>query len=549
MNPLPDLAIADGVLLDETLAGDSAPQPLQVNLVEASGSGLSKETSRILQSRLRTSALILFGGFAAYLALNLFIRQWPDQGFDYLFLAHVVLTVLLAACAASLCRKCQLSSRTLRIQEFLIFGGPAAFFFDLSLVSSRQCAAYFHFLPDMASLWLMLIFIYALFIPNTWRRAAQVVGLIVSLRIGLTFYLVYFDPVSSEALNAGFAYVATNNLMMALGAITAIAGVHTIGSLRREAFMAKQLGQYRLRETLGRGGMGEVFLAEHQLMKRPCAIKVIRPEKATDARALARFEREVRAAAALSHWNSIDIYDYGHDDKGTFYYVMEYLPGMNLGDVVKKYGPMPAARVIHLLRQTCDALSEAHQVGLIHRDIKPANIFAAERGGHYDVAKLLDFGLVKPISESANLDLTIDGTLTGSPLYMSPEQAVGDEPDVRSDIYALGAVAYFLLTGRPPFDHAHSIKVLMAHAHESPLPMSKLVPDVPRDLQQIVMRCLAKEPSDRYQSAKDLQAALSNCADAAGWTDQDALSWWTERQAEAHDQEVVESIPASHVAS
>ncbi len=190
--------------------------------------------------------------------------------------------------------------------------------------------------------------------------------------------------------------------------------------------------------------MGEVYLAEHQLMKRPCAIKMIRPEMAADAQALARFEREVRATAALSHWNSIDIFDYGHDQEGTFYYVMEYLPGMNLGDIVKQFGPMPASRVIHLLRQTCDALGEAHQVGLIHRDIKPANIFAAERGGHQDVAKLLDFGLVKPISKTVNLDLTSDGTVTGSPLYMSPEQAVGDEPDVRSDIYALGAVAYFL---------------------------------------------------------------------------------------------------------
>ncbi len=334
---------------------------------------------------------------------------------------------------------------------------------------------------------------------------------------------------------------------MVIGALTATAGVYTIGSLRREAYRAKQLGQYRLREKLGQGGMGEVYLGEHQLMKRPCAIKVIRPDKSRDARAIARFEREVRATAALSHWNSIDIFDYGHDEAGTFFYVMEYLPGMNLGDIIKQFGPMPASRVIHLLRQTCDALGEAHDSGLIHRDIKPANIFAAERGGHHDVAKLLDFGLVKPVAEHANIDATLDGTLAGSPLYMSPEQSVGDEPDVRSDIYALGAVAYFLLTGQPPFNHTQSIKVLMAHAHESPLPMSKLVSDIPRDLEQIVMRCLAKEPSDRYQTAMDLRSALSQCADADSWTDADALSWWTTKRPSESEPLVADAASAGPV--
>ena len=199
--------------------------------------------------------------------------------------------------------------------------------------------------------------------------------------------------------------------------------------------------------------MGEVYLAEHRLLKRPCAVKLIHPHRASDPHLLQRFEREVQATAQLTHTNTVEMFDYGHTEDGTFYYVMEYLPGLSLAELVEKHGPLPPARAVHLLMQTCDALSEAHSRGLIHRDIKPGNIFSAQRGGYYDVAKLLDFGLAKPISaDSVPVQLTQDGSITGSPLYMSPEQAIGDsEPDERSDIYSLGAVAYYLLTGRPPF--------------------------------------------------------------------------------------------------
>jgi serine/threonine-protein kinase len=304
--------------------------------------------------------------------------------------------------------------------------------------------------------------------------------------------------------------------------------VHIINSLRHEAFRARQMGQYHLKEPIGAGGMGEVYLAEHLLMKRPCAIKLIRPEKAGDPTVLARFEREVRATAKLSHWNTIDIYDYGRADDGTFYYVMEFLPGMSLQELVTKYGPLPAERVIYLLRQVCDALQEAHGQGLIHRDIKPANIFAAERGGLHDVGKLLDFGLAKPlISGDGDSDLTQSGTVTGSPLFMSPEQATGDEePDARSDIYSLGAVMYFLLTGKPPFNHEKPIKVLVAHASETPKPLHELRDEVPDDLESVVLRCLAKRPQLRYQTAAELAAALSDCEAATRWNRDHAARWW-----------------------
>lgn len=262
-------------------------------------------------------------------------------------------------------------------------------------------------------------------------------------------------------------------------------------------------------------------------MKRPCAIKVIRPSKAADPQALARFEREVQATAKLSHWNSIEIFDYGRTDDGTFYYVMEYLPGLSLAELVERHGPLPPARVIHLLTQTCDALAEAHSVGLIHRDIKPGNIFAAQRGGHFDVAKLLDFGLAKAVVNASPVQLTQEGSITGSPLYMSPEQAMGEtEPDARSDIYSLGAVAYYLLTGAPPFDGDKAIKIIIAHAQAEVTPPSQLRPELPADLEQVVLRCLAKEPDERYGDAPSLARALAECADAGNWTPDDAARWW-----------------------
>jgi serine/threonine-protein kinase len=356
----------------------------------------------------------------------------------------------------------------------------------------------------------------------------------------LTFGVWLRDPAFAGLMSADPLY--TTDLIIMLGAsfICATYGTHVINTLRVAAFEAKQLGQYKLCRPIGSGGMGEVFLAEHQMMKRPVAIKLIRPSKAADKQALARFEREVRSTAKLSHWNTIEIFDYGRTEDGTFYYVMEYLPGLSLSDLVEKHGPLPPERAVHLLMQTCDALSEAHGRGLIHRDIKPGNIFAASRGGYYDVAKLLDFGLAKPISaESVGVQLTQDGSITGSPLYMSPEQALGDlEPDERCDIYSLGAVAYFLLTARPPFAGDRAIKVILAHAHDEVVPPSRLRADLPADLEQVVLRCLAKNPENRFASAMALRQSLAECESAGRWTHGDAAQWWqangqSDMQAEA----------------
>jgi serine/threonine-protein kinase len=414
------------------------------------------------------------------------------------------------------------------VGEFFIFGTPAVYFLIITYsVTYKSCVQKSFDLLEGP--WLLLVFTYALFIPNSFRRSAVAIGIMSLMPVVLLVVMKASIPCVQNALDwntlVGFI------LMMAVAGGGSVFGVKTIGGLRRQAFEARQLGQYRLTQRIGEGGMGEVYLAEHQMLKRPCVVKLIRPDKNKNAKVLARFQREVRATAKLSHWNTIEIFDYGCADDGTFYYVMEFLPGMNLGELVSRFGPLPPERAVFLLRQACDALAEAHAAGLVHRDIKPGNIFAAQRGGFFDVAKILDFGLVKPVIDEEPVDLTLEGSITGSPLYMSPEQATGDtKPDFRSDIYSLGAVGYFLLTGRPPFTGDRPLKVLLAHIHETITPISMYRTDIPTDLEQVIVRCLAKSPADRFPDAVSLADALDACQCSGGWSYKAAAEWWQHQE-------------------
>jgi tRNA A-37 threonylcarbamoyl transferase component Bud32 len=505
-----------------------------VALVEGSTPHLSAETRDLLRNRLRLTAILFFIGFLAFFIRWFFYwSEWGKSEHMAIFFTHAVITVVLGLFAVRLCRHCSYSLTKLRIAELVIFGCPALFFvvhaLDANLYLINLPAGQARIEPIVIP-WLLLIFTYAMFIPNTWQRAAAVLGVICLLPIGIFAYL-YTQPAFNQLVSqlAYSGFVSAQVLVLAIVLLTGIVGVHTIGALRREAFAAKQLGQYRLKQKLGSGGMGEVYLAEHQMMKRPCAVKLIRPEKAGDPRMLARFEREVRATAKLSHWNSIDIYDYGRTADGTFYYVMEYLPGHNIGEIVQQYGPIPPARAVYLLDQVCGALAEAHSIGLVHRDIKPANIFCAYRGGVFDVIKLLDFGLAKPTMEkNADVQLTMAGQVTGSPMFMSPEQASGEEGvDARSDIYSLGAVIYYILTGQPPFNSDNPLKMMIAHASQEVVPPSRLNPDIPRELEEIVLRCLEKDPEHRYQDVASLRAALRELVFDENWSPELAAQWWT----------------------
>jgi Protein kinase domain len=361
--------------------------------------------------------------------------------------------------------------------------------------------------------WFAIIFSYALFIPNPLWRSALVVSCVVALAILVWVFIVWYDGALRGILLYSYYWGVTSSLLFA--AALAIFGSYRLESLRRQAAQARRLGQYQLKQKLGAGGMGEVYLAEHLLLRRPCAIKLIRPERAGDPRNLTRFEREVQATATLTNWHTVEIFDYGRSTDGTFYYVMEYLPGWNLEQLVAREGPLPARRVVHLLRQVAEALREAHGIGLIHRDIKPSNIITGRRGGRDDVAKLLDFGLVlAPSAESNRERLTQDDMVAGTPSYMSPEQAGGsDGLDARSDLYSLGAVAYFLLTGQPPFTGKNALQVLAAHRNKPVPPLRDHCPDLPANVEAVVLRCLEKDPARRCADADQLLHALERCQD------------------------------------
>ena len=308
---------------------------------------------------------------------------------------------------------------------------------------------------------------------------------------------------------------------------------HVVTTLGRQVTKAREMGSYQLGELLGRGGMGEVYKASHRMLARPAAIKLIRPEMlgGTDpsvaARAVARFRREAQAAAHLRSEHTVDLYDFGVTEDQTLYLVMEFLDGMDLESLVRQHGPMPAARVIHVLRQVCDSLEEAHARGLVHRDIKPANIHIGRVGCREDFVKVLDFGLVKTAAVSAGQSLaTIEGVIMGTPADMAPEMALGENVDARADLYALGCVAYYLLTGEQLFTGDTVLSVITQHIQSVPVPPSQRTElPVPEALERLVLACLAKKPADRPQNARQLAQSLDTIHGVA-WGEEEASRWW-----------------------
>lgn len=289
------------------------------------------------------------------------------------------------------------------------------------------------------------------------------------------------------------------------------------------------LGSYRLVERLGAGGMGEVWLGRHDLLARPAAVKIIRPSmlEAQGAGVEDRFRREAQVTAHLESPHTVQLYDFGVTDTGTFYYVMELLHGLDLHEMVKRFGPLPAERVVALLRQACLSLVEAHENGLVHRDVKPANLFVTRLGSEFDFLKVLDFGMVKGAPSEDATRLTAEGTAQGTPAFMSPELALAEGVDGRSDLYSLGCAAYWLLTGRFVFDASSPTRMLMHHVQTQPTPPSQVSEiEIPSALETIVMRCLEKKPSARPPSAAVLREELEGVPVRAPWTQERAREWW-----------------------
>jgi serine/threonine-protein kinase len=287
-------------------------------------------------------------------------------------------------------------------------------------------------------------------------------------------------------------------------------------------------------EKLGEGGMGEVWRARHQLLARPCAVKLIRPELLGEKNregATERFRLEARSIARLTSPNTVRLYDFGVSETGSFYFVMELLTGMDLASIIQRFGPMAPERVVYVLRQACRSLGEAHAAGLLHRDIKPQNLYLCRLGLDFDVLKVLDFGLVKSLGEET-AQMTAEGVLTGTPAYMPPERVVGGAADERSDLYSLGCVAYWMLTGRPVFT-GEPMAVMIHHARTPPqAPSTAAGSSIPERLEQIVMGCLEKAPDKRPSSAIELWQQLGDVKLPTPWTLEQAENWWRRHLAE-----------------
>jgi serine/threonine-protein kinase len=373
------------------------------------------------------------------------------------------------------------------------------------------------------------ITVYPLLVPTPPRAAT--IAAFVSASMGplsLLFWIAIMDQpgVPIEVV----AQMTWPNFLCAFLASFVARIVFTMGTDLQEA---RQLGSYRLEEQLGSGGMGEVWRATHRMLARPAAIKIVRPEvlhgSGDPEVILKRFEREAQVTASMRSPHTIQLYDFGISVEGRFYYVMELLDGFDCDSLVQQFGPLAPERVIHLLRQVCNSLAEAHEYDLIHRDIKPANIYVCRYGRNVDFVKVLDFGLVT--SDGAREDdtkLTAENVAGGTPAFMAPEQVLGNRPvDARTDIYALGCVAYWLLTGYLPFSGGTAMETMMQQVQDAPAPPAERAEQrIPRKLEELVLACLEKDPGRRPQSAEALAAGLAACPMADSWTRHRARSWW-----------------------
>jgi serine/threonine-protein kinase len=376
--------------------------------------------------------------------------------------------------------------------------------------------------------WFALLIGFVVFIPSTWQRGLATVLVFAATAFGLNLAAAAADGVLNQP--AIIRHLVEMAVWLTFAAVFGLCNSYRVHVLQRSAETARQLGQYRLVRKLGSGGMGEVYLAEHAMLRRPCVVKLIHPERAGDGDTLARFEREANATAALDHPNAVHLYDYGRAADGTFYCVMEYLPGITLDELVSRHGVLPPERVVFLLRQLSSVLSSAHSAGLIHRDVKPGNVMVRDHGRQADFVTLLDFGLVLERTADAPARVTQNGVILGTPAFMSPEQADGRaDPGPPADLYSLGAVGYFLLTGRPPFERDTALRTLAAVLTQEPEAIKKIRPEVPLDLEQVILRCLAKDPANRFPSVDAVDAALAECR-SAGWGHARAEEWWQGRR-------------------
>jgi hypothetical protein len=488
-----------------------------------------------------------FGGVFFLLSLAFYVRNiamiavtertWPPFGHPALVI-HVA-AILLAGSQWLLCRSGQRSRATVDLIDAGGLIGSMALYCALVFAESiaREHAIAVHSAGAeillVAVILLALILTHAIIVPATVPRA-----LALSLACGalgtLTAYVLTAEVFPSEVLLgkpwlplAEATYLA---MWSGLGVTVAMIAARVIHGLKQRVWDANKVGQYTLEDRIGEGGMGIVYLARHALLRRATAVKLLHPGRAGET-ALRRFEQEARITSTLTHPSTIAIFDFGRTPEGVFYYAMEYLDGVTLADLIAHDGAQKPARVVQILRQVCGSLDEAHSAALIHRDIKPANLMLCVRGLIPDQVKVLDFGLVKAGGEHVGTGLSAEGALLGTPAYLAPEAILDSAGvDATVDLYALGAVGYELLVGQPVFEGNTIVEVSLHHLQSEPVPPSlRSSQPIPLALEQLVLRCLAKDPAQRPASAGEMMASLDQLVEVGSWTIDDARSWWRDR--------------------
>jgi serine/threonine-protein kinase len=386
-------------------------------------------------------------------------------------------------------------------------------FASMSALVSAMCLE-FRGIASPLALGIMTIMVYrTAIVPDRWQRGVVPIGLTALAYPVTLLALAFFStPVAAQLRDGQALGVFVLNQLFIFGAAAiGVMGNHKMWALRRQVYEARMLGRYKLKQQIGKGGMGEVWLAHHNTLARDVAIKILRPDKIDDE-AIVRFEREVRATSDLSHPNTVRVFDYGVTEDGFCYYAMEFLKGRDLSSLVKSEGPLDAERVLSIATQTAKALVEAHSRGIIHRDLKPGNLILTTAGHEVDFVKVVDFGLALVQSAEMESAVTNTGFIVGTPAYIAPELLKGIPADSRADIYALGAVMYELLCGSPPFAHEDARRMLMARTQSEPPPPSTILKQaIPPPLESIIMTCLHREPDDRYNSSNALLHALEAC--------------------------------------
>ena len=492
------------------------------------GMASDEESRAYLQTRLVVLSQLIFWSYGALLSLMFLLYQrYPDiepaHNKKIYGIGVFGMAILVTIWRGWLVRR-PLTMRGLYIADIIY-----ALFSGCSFAGSTLIAFDKHMAMTANILWVCFyVFLRTIVLPSTGERTAIISIIVMIPSIAAAAILPYLTTTEfpMPALLGSTLLVA--GLVIALATI----GSRMIYGLRMQVNAAMRLGQYTLDSKIGEGGNGAVYRAHHALLRRPTAVKLVRPDK-VDAETLDRFEREVQAMSQLTHPNTVAVYDYGRSPEGLFYYAMEYLDGINLEQLVASYGPQPGDRAIAILTQVCGALQEAHNRGIVHRDIKPANIILCERGDVPDVAKVVDFGLVKEIAADRS-DPNQTGRIFGTPSFIAPECITDPEMlGPTSDIYALGAVGYFLVTGRQLFEGKNALDICIQHVTAKPIAPTSLVPGLSPELEVVLLNCLEKDPKKRPASARELATLLRAVPPASTWGEAEAAQWWRELKAGA----------------